>query len=207
MKIQLSEVGKRYNQEWIFKNLNLDLHEGNAYVVLGSNGSGKSTLMQVIAGNQLPSVGSIAYKEKDALILPENIFSYLSYAAPYLELIEEYTLREMCQFHLQFKTFRNNMSCDELIQAMHLEKAKNKEIRNFSSGMKQRLRLALAIFSESAILFLDEPTSNLDKSGVDWYNRIMQENIQARITLVASNHQSQEYGFCNTEILVEQYKN
>ena len=207
MKIQLSEVGKRYNQEWIFKNLNLDLQEGNAYVVLGSNGSGKSTLMQVIAGNQLPSVGSISYWEKDALILPENIFSYLSYAAPYLELIEEYTLREMCQFHLQFKAFRNNMSCDELIEAMHLEKAKNKEIRNFSSGMKQRLRLALAVFSESAILFLDEPTSNLDKSGVDWYNRIMQENIQNRITLVASNHQSQEYGFCNAEILVEQYKN
>ncbi|MCW3085341.1 MAG: transporter related protein [Bacteroidetes bacterium] len=216
MQITLNNIGKRYNYEWIFRKINYELTSENNYVILGSNGSGKSTLLQVIAGNLIASEGQIEFKVQSSkvqssiaeslLIDEENRFHYLSYAAPYLDLLEEFTLTESIEFQAQFKPFRESLTTKQIIEITQLEKAKNKQLKYYSSGMKQRVRLALAILADTPLLLLDEPTSNLDKNAINWYQQLVNAHAADRLIVVASNQQEYEYPFCNKWISIEDYK-
>lgn len=206
MQIQLKNIGKRYNYEWIFRNVNYDFLFGNHYAILGANGSGKSTLLQVLAGSMIPSEGEINYHINNIAIESENIFSKVSYAAPYIELFEGFTLKESIDFQKQFKPFINQLSTDEIIDMIGLHNAKDKMIKYFSSGMKQRTKLALAILANTPFLLLDEPTSNLDKNAIEWYQSLIQKHSTNRIIIVCSNQIEQEYLFCNKIIQIEDYK-
>ena len=196
MNIELHNIGKRFNNDWIFRNLNLNFSNNNSYTITGSNGSGKSTLLQIILGFVLPTEGQIDYTENDNIIDTNNIFSTSSIAAPYIELIEEMTAIEFLEFHLKFKTLINTKSFDEILESVQLLKAKDKQIRFFSSGMKQRLKLAQAFFSDTNILLLDEPCSNLDQEGILLYHNLIREYTKNRLLIICSNEE-QEYSFCN----------
>ena len=187
--------------------MDLELFTGNNYVILGANGSGKSTLLQLIAGSSIPSEGKIIYSDDTGAEIPvENIFSHLSFAAPYLELFEEFTLQESIRFHSRFKKLRNGIDAAQVTQVCYLDDAANKRIKDFSSGMKQRVKLALAILSDTPLLLLDEPCSNLDQKGVDWYNALVEEHKENRLIIVCSNLHPEEYRFCNQQVKVEDYK-
>ena len=196
MNIELHNIGKRFNNDWIFRNLNLNFSNNNSYTITGSNGSGKSTLLQIILGFVLPTEGKIDYTENDNIIDTNNIFSTSSIAAPYIELIEEMTAIEFLEFHLKFKTLINTKSFEEILESVQLLKAKDKQIRFFSSGMKQRLKLAQAFFSDTNILLLDEPCSNLDQEGILLYHNLIKEYTKNRLLIICSNEE-QEYSFCN----------
>ena len=219
MRITLNNIGKRYNQEWIFKHLSYEFTSDNAYAILGPNGSGKSTLLQIIAGNFLLSEGTVEYYLSDKIrntpngteknqqatinqqqITSEAIYQHLSFASPYLELLEEYTLMESICFHSKFKNFYPSLTPEKIIELCELEKSSDKELKYFSSGMKQRVRLALAIFSDTPLLLLDEPASNLDKQGIRWYQKMMGDFSKDRLVIVCSNQQQQEYSFCTKEL-------
>jgi len=205
MNIQLNNVGKRYNYEWIFRKVNAEFSTGNNYVILGSNGSGKSTLLQTIAGNLIPSEGTISYKTENT-VDAEQIYMHMSFAAPYLELFEDFTLTESIEFHQKFKPFYDELSVSDIIQLAQLEKSKNKQLKYYSSGMKQRVRLTMAVLSKTPLLLLDEPTSNLDKKAIDWYQQLVSNYSSNRLIIVASNQLEYEYPFCKQQILVEDYK-
>lgn len=196
MNIELHNIGKRFNNDWIFRNLNLNFSNNNSYTITGSNGSGKSTLLQIILGFVLPTEGQIDYTENDNIIDTNNIFSTSSIAAPYIELIEEMTAIEFLEFHLKFKPLINTKSFEEILESVQLLKAKDKQIRFFSSGMKQRLKLAQAFFSDTNILLLDEPCSNLDQEGILLYHNLIREYTKNRLLIICSNEE-QEYSFCN----------
>ena len=164
MRISLTDAGKRFNREWIFRHVQQDFTDGRKYAITGPNGSGKSTLLQVIAGAITPSEGSISYMTDSGPVAPENQFSKMSFCAPYLELIEEMTATEFLSFHEQFKSFFPGMTQEIILSETGLSNAANKQIRYYSSGMKQRMKLAQAIFTDTPVLFLDEPCTNLDKS-------------------------------------------
>lgn len=203
MEITLEKLEKRFNQERVFSNLSYQFCSGNAYALVGHNGSGKSTLLQIIAGFLLPSKGNITYREK--VIVPvEDIYQRLSIATPYMDLIEEFTLKELLQFHFKFKKTRDNITLEEILELAYLSDARNKFVKNFSSGMKQRLKLALAFFSESDIILLDEPTSNLDAKGFDWYLKQV-HNIKNELLIIASN-EPKEYDFCASYLEIENFK-
>lgn len=207
MHIRLTNIGKRYNYEWIFKGIHTEFKLDNNYVILGGNGSGKSTLLQLIAGNFIPSEGEICYTCDNTTIAAENIYKKLSIATPYLDLFEEFTLVESVEFHSKFKPFREGLEAKQIIALMELEKAKDKQLKYFSSGMKQRVRLALAILSNTPLLLLDEPTSNLDKNAIAWYQQFIQAYSKNRLIIVASNQLEYEYAsFCNISLNVEDYK-
>jgi len=225
MQITLNNIGKRYNYEWIFRKVNYEFTSDNNYVILGANGSGKSTLLQVITGNILQSEGEVIYKvpnsglpiknnnqlaeKNEGSILEienEKIFPYLSFASPYLDLFEEFTLTESIDFQAKFKPFYQALDTKKIIELTQLEKAKDKQLKQYSSGMKQRVRLALAILCDSPILLLDEPTSNLDKKGIEWYQKLIHDYSQNRLIIVCSNQQEYEYPFCNKELQMEDYK-
>lgn len=205
MKITLQNIGRRFNREWIFRNINYTFNPGEAYAILGPNGSGKSTLLQVLNGSLTPSAGVINYTLKDQEITAENIYKELSLAAPYLELIEEFTMDEMTDFHFKFKAYRQGMNKNAVIDLLNLQGGHNKMIKYFSSGMKQRLKLALAFCSDTPMLMLDEPTSNLDTQGVDWYLSLVQQFAADRLTIICSN-QEHEYSFCKHQLNISDYK-
>ena len=206
MQIILQNIGRRFNRDWIFRNIDYTFTAGETYAILGPNGSGKSTLLQVLNGSLAPSIGAISYSLGDNTIEAEDVFKQLSLAAPYLELIEEFTLDEMTDFHFKFKPYRAGMNKEAVISLLNLEGGRNKLIKYFSSGMKQRLKLALAFCSDTPMLMLDEPTSNLDTQGVDWYLNLIQQFAADRLTIVCSNQQY-EYSFCKHQLNISDYKN
>jgi len=202
MKISLQNVGKRYNREWIFRHFNFEFSPSGSYAITGANGSGKSTLLQVIAGATLHSEGQLLYDQQGGSII-EQPYSHIAIAAPYLELIEEFTATELLAFHAGFKKL--TAPVETILQSVNLDKAADKQIRYFSSGMKQRLKLAQAFFSESEVLFLDEPTTNLDSEGLALYQNLVKNFAGKRLLLVSSNV-PQEYEFCGEIIRMEDFK-
>ncbi len=206
MKILLEQIGRRFNREWIFNHVDYTFESGKSYAILGINGSGKSTLLQVISGALTYSVGSISYSLNDNQIAVENLFNHFSLAAPYLDLIEEFTLLETIDFHFSFKKRINNLNNNELVDLLNMQKSKNKQLKYFSSGMKQRVKLLLAFCSDTPLLLLDEPTANLDDQGINWYLDLVKSfGGNDRLVIVCSN-QAHEYSFCDEHILVADYK-
>jgi len=205
MRLKLNNIAKRYRFEWIFRKLTFTFEPTSNYAILGPNGSGKSTLMRVLSGHLSPTKGNVEFFENDTKIDPDRVHRYLSYAAPYIELIEEFTLLEAVRFHQQFQTFQQNLSPLDLIDLLQFSKSKNKEIRYFSSGMKQRLKLVLALCSDTSLLLLDEPTTNLDRQGIAWYLDLVEQFSKNRLTIVASNVE-EDYRFCDKQLNILDFK-
>jgi ABC-type multidrug transport system ATPase subunit len=205
MEISLNEVGKRYNFNWIFNKVTFDIPSGDCCVFLGANGSGKSTLLQLISGAIIHSSGEIHWKHQSKIIEPEQIYQYVSIAAPYLDLIEEFTLREHIQFHFSVKQSIHKLSLDEILDLTELRYAADRRIRYFSSGMRQRIKLILAILSDTPLLLLDEPLSNLDQKAAEWYRDLIHHYGDGRTIIVSSNHQESEYFFCKRKLNIEDY--
>jgi ABC-type multidrug transport system ATPase subunit len=206
LHIQLEGIGKKFGSEWIFRNVNLNLASGDKLVILGGNGSGKSTLLQVISGYILPNAGKLIFKHGEKDLDPENYKDQLSIATPYLELIEDYTLTELIEHCSIYKPFTGNLKAEEIIEIADLRHAGNKYIKNYSSGMKQRVKLTLAILADCPLLLLDEPASNLDKNAIDWYNQLISKYSSHKTIVVCSNSVKEEFSFCNKELNVADYK-
>jgi ABC-type multidrug transport system ATPase subunit len=208
MQITLSNTGKRFNREWIFRHCSYTFISGKRYAVTGPNGSGKSTLLQVIAGATLHNEGTIEYRaigNGQQTIDNTQHYNSISIAAPYLELIEEMTAKEMLSFHSKFKPLIQSLSIEEMLKIVGLENAFNKQLRYFSSGMKQRLKLAQAFFSNTPVLLLDEPTTNLDADGIALYRSLISNYTKDKLVIVSSNVK-EEYGFCEEVIEIGDYK-
>jgi len=200
MKIILNQIGRRYNFNWIFRNINQEILSSDKLVILGANGSGKSTLMQILSGAISASEGSIKWSINKQELVPEKVYQYLSFASPYLELIEDFTLREHLNFHFSLKNSIHQLTINEMITLSGLQHAADKRIGYFSSGMKQRVKLLLAILSDTSFLLLDEPLSNLDKQASQWYKDLILRFSENRTIIVSSNNIEQEYQFCNKSI-------
>lgn len=186
--ITVKDLSKRFNREWIFKKLDYQFDPGHTYAVTGPNGSGKSTLLQVLWGQVPQSAGMIAYKKGSQEIPMEEIFRYASIAAPYMDLIDEFTLDEMLKFHFRLKRLRPGVNMADLTAIMYLEEARDKQLINFSSGMKQRLKLAMALYTDAGVYFLDEPGTNLDSRAFTWYLQQLAKLPQDAIVMIASNN-------------------
>ncbi len=207
LNITLHNLGRRFDQEWVFRNVDYTFSSTKKYAILGPNGSGKSTLLKMIAGQLSPSGGTIRYHTKDNQeVHVEDIYQYLSFAAPYIELIEEFTLGEMLDFHFKFKSFLSGFDKSAVLSFLNMGRSVSKPIRHFSSGMKQRVKLALSCFSESDILLLDEPTSNLDSEGKKWYLELVDRTCSSGRMLFVGSNQEKEYGFCDERIQILDYK-
>lgn len=220
MTISLSDAGKRYNRDWIFRHFNYTFESGQSYAITGPNGSGKSTLLQVLSGAMMINEGKIDFRvgstesgvlsqeagvTNSTIISTEKIYQHISICAPYLEVVEEMTLLEFLNFHQGFKPFLPGITSDFIISTLGLEKAVNKQIRYYSSGMKQRVKLAQCIFSDTAIVLLDEPCTNLDAAGIELYNQLILEYSKKRMVIVSSNDHH-EYDFCNEKLNIMSWK-
>lgn len=211
MKIALSDAGKRFNRDWIFRHFTYNFEKGNAYAITGPNGSGKSTLLQVLSGSMHFNEGTCTWTKGESVSrslmkLPEEeVYGHVSICAPYLDVVEEMTLEEFLDFHHGFKPFLPGITTASIINTLGLEKAAHKQIRYYSSGMKQRVKLAQCIFSDTAIVLLDEPCTNLDAPGIDLYHQLINDYCRDRLVVVSSNDEV-EYRFCKEKIEITKYK-
>jgi ABC-type multidrug transport system ATPase subunit len=222
MTISLSDAGKRFNRDWIFRHFNYTFEAGNSYAIIGPNGSGKSTLLQVLSGSMMVSEGNVQYsvgplgpvnsqqstvssQGSGGQLTTENIYQYVSICAPYLETVEEMTVKEFLEFHHGFKPFLSGISIDQIISTIGLDKAVHKQIRYYSSGMKQRVKMAQCIYSDTPIVLLDEPCTNLDLEGIELYHRLINDHCKDRLVIVSSNDEV-EYRFCREKINIMDYK-
>ncbi len=214
MTISLTDAGKRFNRDWIFRHLTYEFSAGQSYAIIGPNGSGKSTLLQVLSGAMQLNDGNVQYSMPvrpghpgglNAQSSIEEAYKHISICAPYLELVEEMTLIEFLEFHQQFKPFLPSITPDKIVYILALSDAINKQIRNFSSGMKQRVKLAQAIFSDVPVVLLDEPCTNFDAAGVTLYNQLINDYCKKRMVIVSSNDHH-EYEFCTEKINIMNWK-
>jgi ABC-type multidrug transport system ATPase subunit len=205
LKIHLNEASKRFQYEWVFRNLSLQLTQGESLAITGGNGSGKSTLLKCLSGAIPITSGNITF-DREGKRLPESEwYKHLVISAPYLELPEEFSLEEVIDFHFKFKNPLNHIQPAELIEILYLTQHATKPVSQFSSGMKQRLKLGLAFFSDVPLILLDEPTSNLDRKGIAWYIDLV-KNYQNERTLLVCSNEPREYEFCQHKLALEDYK-
>ena len=209
LSIQLNNLGKKFNREWIFRNLSYSIHPNQKLLISGGNGSGKSTLLQVLSGFVSQNEGTLEYQKIESpgqALSPETARNYISFASPYLQLTEEFTAVELIEHIKIYKPFINRLSAAEVLDISGLLAAKHKFIRQFSSGMKQRLKLALAILSDTPVLLLDEPVSNLDRDAIKWYRELIAGHTLNRTVIVCSNAIEDDYFFCTSELNMADYK-
>jgi len=207
MTISVSDAGKRYNRDWIFRHLTYSFHTGTSYAITGPNGSGKSTLLQAIGGAVALSEGKMECQltTVNHQLSTDDLYQHISIAAPYLEVIEEMTVTEFLTFHQSFKPLLPALSIKEIIAVIGLSSSANKQIRYYSSGMKQRVKLAQAIFSNVPVVLLDEPCTNLDAAGIALYQQLINDYCSDRLVIVSSNDEA-EYGFCKEVVRILEYK-
>ncbi len=186
-EIRVSGLSKRFNREWIFRDFSFCFSSGNTYSVTGPNGSGKSTLLHVLWGQTPQTAGTIDYFFDGKKIEIDSLPQYLSIATPYMDLVEEFTLIEQLRFHFSLKPIRTGVTIENLLDILYLAEARDKEIRNFSSGMKQRLKLGLAFYSNVPLIFLDEPGSHLDESAFAWYKQQLHRVPPGTLIFIGSN--------------------
>lgn len=206
MRIELQHIAKHFGREVVFQGIHLTLASGSRTALLGPNGSGKSTLLQVIAGATIPTAGVVQHYVADTMVPQEEVYRQVAIAAPYLGLYEDLSLQQAIEFHARFKPLLSGIGPAELARIAYLEQALHKPVLHFSSGMKQRLKLALAILSDTPLLLLDEPTSNLDAEAIEWYRRLLRQNLGQRTLVVASNRQVVEHELCESTIEIDRYK-
>lgn len=206
MRIELNSIGKRFNREWIFRNVTLQFETDTVTGIVGPNGSGKSTLLQCISGYLTTTSGSVQFQSEKGTVEPEQVFRQISMATPYLDQEEWLTLREAIVLQNRFKPFRKERKTEEILELSGLKHAADKYIRQFSSGMKQRARLSLAILADTDVLLLDEPASNLDKQGVEWFTELLQREKANRTVIICSNNHPDELAQTERQIDLSQFK-
>lgn len=203
--IHTQNIAKQFEGEWIFNAISLSFSAQECYHIAGGNGSGKSTLLQLLAGFTIPSKGQIHWEFQQQNIPHLQLFQHIAWCAPYTSLFTELTLQQCFDFHAQHKKMVVE-NAREFAQIARLEKHLTKRLSNFSSGMLQRVKLALCLLSESNFCFLDEPCSNLDAKAMDWYQSLIEGYQKDKLLIIASNNHPQETFCCKQKIDVELYK-
>lgn len=200
-QLELVDLGKRYGRRWLFRRVNKTVSIGEAIAITGANGSGKSTLLRTIAGYGRPTEGRVEWSDEGRNLERDDVYRRVSLAAPYIELIESFTLREMLTFHFRLHALDRAIADRPLDVAKltWLDDQLDRPLRQFSSGMMQRLRLGMAFAADCPLLLLDEPCSNLDRAGRDWYARELARVTRNRLIFIASND-PEEYGSAGSEL-------
>ena len=208
MYITLDNCGKNYHRSWLFRGIHLHIpiqqedQTALRLAVLGANGAGKSTFTLMLAGQTDPTEGEISWHDGQGKALSQSRWhEFIALASPGMELPEEFTLSEWFEFHGKIKGFQPRVSMDVILDLCGFSQTtRTKQILTFSSGMKQRTKLGLAFCANTNILLLDEPLSNLDSKGYEWYRNVPRNLLENRIVIVGSNLEGDETGFCRHNI-------
>ena len=200
MEILVQNLSKKFRQEFVIRQFNYTFQSRNSYAITGPNGSGKSTLLQLLAQFTLPNTGTVEMSGVD----PDLVYSHITYAAPYVELIEEYTLVEHLEILSKNNYLPSSITLETLERFIDLQPGRYKLIKNYSSGMRQKIKLGFALLSERPVLLLDEPTTNFDEQAKNWFFERLEQQ-RNKLIIIASN-EAREINFCQEKISIQEFK-
>lgn len=204
MNIHLDQVSKRYGYQYILIDIQLEVKKKSIIGISGPNGSGKSTFLKLISGYLSPSEGVITYLLDGVPVSRDNVYKHCSIAAPYIDLINEYRLEELFDFHRNFKKLKVE-SFEYFYKILDYPYDVDLKWQEYSSGMQQRVKLALAILSESQLLLLDEPTTYLDLKSKQWFHDLLNQYLSDRTTIICSND-AQDFISCEQVLDISVWK-
>ncbi len=184
-RIQIQNLSKSFHQQIIFNNLSFTLFKGNRLAVTGPNGSGKSTFLKVFVGKMKPDSGTVALIKGKKSISTEFFYQSIAWDAPYIEIYPYFTVKETFYWHFQF--FKPILDFENWLDILQLKSFQNKDLKYLSSGTLQRVKVGLALFSQTPILILDEPTANMDSENARKIIELIYGYTQNRILVIASN--------------------
>lgn len=199
MHLSIQRLNKAFNQKTVFKDLSFEVPSGNRLAISGPNGAGKSTLLKILSGGALPSSGKVQYQLQGRNIGEDQLFRYVHFVAPYNTVIEELTLRELFHMHQQLGLLRSFLTFDEWLKKLDYAFSADQQIRMFSSGMKQRVKLGLSLLDSRPLILLDEPGSNLDQNGKEWMYSLLRLLSDDQTLIIASND-SVEISYCPQQL-------
>lgn len=200
MEVQLDNLSHKFKGNNLFSGLSHTFLPGSKTAIIGQNGSGKSTLLKIISGFLTPSSGSVFLSSSNTKIELDQAPSVISVCTPFLTLEDQFTLKETFDFHYKFKKIRNGLSHEDFFKICFLENDLEKKVGDLSSGMTQRLKLALAMLTEAKLILLDEPCSNLDQKGKEFYTQLINSYTSEATVIVASNSVKEEIEFCSATL-------
>jgi ABC-type multidrug transport system ATPase subunit len=204
MELSIQKLSKAFNQKIVFSNIDLEIHAGSRLAITGSNGSGKSTLLKILSGGALPSSGQILYHHQGKGIKEDQVYKWVHFVAPYNTVIEELTLPELFQFHQDLGTLQHFSNYKDWVSRLQYPFHPDHRIKTFSSGMKQRLKLGLVLLDDRPLILLDEPGSNLDSQGKDWFYSLL-DKLSEEQTLIIATNDSREKEYCRLVLNIEEY--
>jgi ABC-type multidrug transport system ATPase subunit len=206
MDLSIQKLTKAFNQQLVFRELTFHISSGSRFAITGPNGSGKTTLLKILSGGLLPSSGQVSYQLQGQWISEEQIYKYLHYVAPYNTVIEELTLPELFKLHQHLGLLRKFSAYQDWSSLLSYNFHPERQIKTYSSGMKQRIKLGLALLDDRALVLLDEPGSNLDAQGKAWFYGLI-DKLNPTQTLIIASNESEEINLCTSGISVLQETN
>ena len=202
MEIELADCCKSFNNQIIINRLNFKIESKSCTAILGNNGAGKSTLTLLLAGLIKPTSGHVLWRSLGQEIPSDNLYEFLTLTSPALVLPEEYNITELLDYHSSFKNLNQGLNEDEIIHLCEFDKSiRGKAIKNFSSGMKQRVKLCLTFFTEASLRIFDEPTENLDSKGQALFHYLLDSEVGKSTVIIASNRK-EDCIMCNESIIL-----
>jgi len=183
VRVEFAGIAKRYGNRSVLTGLSGALVPGTVTAVVGPNGSGKSTFLNILSGLIRPTRGEVRYRGDGADLERQHWLALLGVAAPDMAVYEELTAIENLRFFARVRGLTHDDGhLAALLEDVGLARRElARPVATYSSGMKQRVKLAQAIVHEPAVLLLDEPSSNLDEAG-----HRMVANLVARFRLRAA---------------------
>jgi len=205
--IELLNISKKFlYQKSLFKDINLQIESGVVFGFFGANGRGKSTLLKIVAGVATPTSGNISYTINQSIVNKDLLYKHIGFVAPYLNLYEDLSATEMISLLVKLKSLDADYSKDVLyyVDKFKIYEHREKLIKNYSTGMKQRLKLSLAFGFNPKFIFLDEPSSNLDLEGKETlFGIIRASNLSEKVIIIATND-TEEKSLCHSHIDLDQ---
>jgi len=187
LTITASAIGKRFGRNWIIRDFTDTFRSGEQVGIKGRNGSGKSTLLRMLCGQLTPSRGKLSFTLDGQEIKTADFYRYVSWTGPYLEIVEELSIADFLRFHFGMKPLRASIKLEDVPAMLELDQVRNRKLSDCSSGMRQRVLLGSALYADSPLLLLDEPTVTLDETAVDWFHGQLAKHGAGRLVFVASN--------------------
>ncbi len=201
MDLSIQKLTKTFNQQTVFENLSFTIPSGSRFAITGPNGSGKSTLIKIISGGFLPSEGNILYSLEGSAISEDAIYKYVHFVAPYNTVIEELNLVELFSLHQRLGLLGAYQSYRHWVDLLEYHFDPDRPVKAYSSGMKQRVKLGLALLDDRPLILLDEPGSTLDVAGKDWLYRLI-DHVKMDQTVVIATNDPSEIELCSASISV-----
>ena len=193
LKLELQDISKRFDHRKVFENISMTLVTGQSVAIVGPNGSGKTTLLQIIIGLMYPDRGKVVYSEKEKVLDFDHYRKYLALVAPYFSLYGALTARENLRFFNVVDGHPiTNDKIDQLLDRVGLAGRADDFVDSYSTGMRQRLKYAVALSRDPKIVMIDEPSANLDDDGKKMVFDLITAWRKESIVFIATN-EKEEY--------------